>query len=88
MALAAAASSGLSSRVLAGVRRSRHGIDVRVIGESGMRVMIERRNLLDLREQPLVNLLEIGSGKWTGLSGCENREAGHQEKRPAYECRN
>jgi hypothetical protein len=78
MALAAAASVGGSS----------HGIDVRVIGKAGMRVMIERRNFLDLREQSLVNLLEIRSGKRAGLSGCENREAGNQQEQPAYESRN
>jgi len=30
-------------------------------------VMIERRNLLDLRQQPLVNLLDVWTRKWPRL---------------------
>jgi hypothetical protein len=32
-----------------------------------MRVMIEGRNLLDLRQQALVDLLDVPAREWTGL---------------------
>jgi hypothetical protein len=44
--------------------------------KTGMRVMIEDGNLFNLREQSLVDLLHVRSGKRTGLAGCEGfREA-------------
>ncbi len=57
----------------AGVGRRGHGVDVGIVGEAGMRVVIERRNLFDLRQQALVDLLDVRPGERTGLGG-ENAE--------------
>ena len=47
----------------AGVRRRCHRVDVRIVGVPGMRVVVERRNLFNLRKQALVDLLHVGAGK-------------------------
>ena len=51
----------------AGVGRRGHGVDVGIVGVSGMRMVIEGGNLFDLRQQALVDLLNVGAGKRTGL---------------------
>ena len=51
----------------AGVRRSGHRVDIRIVGISRMSVMIERRDLLDLRQQALVDLLNVWAGKRPSL---------------------
>jgi hypothetical protein len=36
-----------------------------------MRMMVESRDLLDLRQQPLIDLLDIAAGKRTCLRGTQ-----------------
>ncbi len=55
----------------AGVGRRGHGVDVRIVGEARVRVMIERRNLFDLRQQALVDLLHVRAGERARLGGQE-----------------
>jgi len=50
-----------------GVGRRGHGIDVGVIGKSGVGMMIERRDVLDSLQEMLIELLHVGSGIGTGL---------------------
>lgn len=61
------------------VGRRGHGVDIGIVGETGMRVVIEGWNLVDLWKQTLVNLLDIGTGKRTRLSVgkncCKGRDA-------------
>ncbi len=38
-------------------------------------MVVKGRNLFNLREQALVNLLKGGAGEWTGLGGGEKGEA-------------
>src|SRR5208337_4944059 len=49
------------------VGRSGHGVDVGIIRKPWVRVMVEGGNLLDLRQQTLVDLLHIGTRKRAGL---------------------
>jgi hypothetical protein len=48
-----------------------HSIDIRIVGKSGMRVMVKDWYLFDLWEQSLVDLLHVVSREWTRLSRSE-----------------
>ena len=56
------------------IGRRGHGVDVGIVGETGVGVMIEGGNLFDLREQALVDLLNVGSGEGAGLGGAQGCE--------------
>jgi hypothetical protein len=50
-----------------------------------MRVVVEGGDFFDLRQQALINLLDIGSGERASLGGGENgKEAYKTEQRAAY----
>ena len=59
----------------AGVGRSGHGIDVKVVGEAGVRVVVEGRDFFDLRQQALVDSLQVGAGEGLSLGRGEDRAA-------------
>ena len=52
--------------------RRGHGIDVGIVGETGVGVMIEGRNFFDLWQQALVDLLHVRTGEGTGLGGSKD----------------
>src|SRR6266404_808033 len=48
--------------------RGGHRVDIGIVREAGMRMMIEDRNLLNLRQEAAVDLLHtIGTRQWLGL---------------------
>src|SRR5581483_1954887 len=53
-------------------------------GESGMSVVIEDRNLLDLRQQPLISLLNIRTGERSGLRQSCGADENHCTGREHY----
>ena len=67
------------AQCLAGVWRRGHGVDVGIIRISGVSVVIERRNLFDLRQQTLINLLHVGTGKRARLG--RSTKACRQQRR-------
>jgi len=60
-------------------RGRRHRVDVGIVREPGMRMMVEHRNLFDLRQQPLVDLLNVGSWQWTRLTGRQCGQPAHHK---------
>ncbi len=60
----------------AGVGRSGHGVDIKIVGEAGMGVMIEGGDFFDLRQQALIDLLDVGAGEWACLGGGQGRKTG------------
>ena len=51
----------------AGVGRSGHGVDIGIVSVAGVRMVIECGDFFDLREEALVDLLDVGTGEGTGL---------------------
>ena len=64
---------------LARVRRGRHRVNIRIVGISRVCVMIERRDLLDLRQQTLIDLLERRARETGGLGQRKGCMSGNQE---------
>jgi hypothetical protein len=63
-------------------RRCGHGVHVRIIEKPWVRMVIENRNLLDLREKTFINLPNVGAGKWTGLAEGNSTEYQKTANRP------
>ena len=67
------------------VFRGSHGVDVGIIGETGMGVIIENADLIDLLEEAIVNLVDVGAfrrqrrGLREGVRSCAR-------KRPEQRC--
>src|SRR3954451_15349018 len=59
-----------------GIWRRRHGVYIGIVCISRMGVMIESLNLLDLRQQTLVDLLHISARKWASLGRAQRTEKG------------
>ena len=57
-------------------RRS-HGIDVGIVGEAGMRMMVKHGDLFDLRQELLVDLLNVRSRQWTRLTYGQRGQPGY-----------
>ena len=60
-----------SAQRFAGIGRRSHGVDIGIVGIAGMRVVVEGRDLFNLRQQALINLLHVGAGEGTGLGSSE-----------------
>ena len=58
--------------------KERGGVDIRIVGVSRVRVMIERGNLFNLRQEALIDLLNIATGEGPRLRESSNRD--HSDK--------
>ena len=57
-------------------RNGGHRIDVAVVAKAGMRVIVVHGDFFDLREQAIVDFLDIGTGEWLGLGAGGDGEPG------------